>query len=300
MPHSHADVPHKPAAGPLGWRLLPLVVLTLWFIAAAVIRHLPLTGDYPVLARLGNPGENDPLEISQAALLGLGCLVCLWAMVRSGRRKADFCWWVLPAFICFFMCWREVELDERYFHAHAFSWNYLFSDTKHGTSMADRLLLGVPSLSLTLVVLWLTARRAGLLLRAIGQRHVRAGLLLFVGGIGIYLVAQVYDRAHGLSSEHGILLPGFRGHRDDFWEEALEVAGALAIFMGTVVWYRVRPTIPGTLAEARETLARRVPASTVSPQPADPASPPVGPECDPSAGGPAIPTPKRAAGPGTD
>lgn len=245
-----------PRRRPARW-LVPLCVLAGWFAVAAVIRirHLGASGA-PALA-VGSQVENRFVEIAQAALLGLACVLCLWAMVRGGRRNADFTWWIAPAFICFFMFWREIEIDERYFHAHAFSWNYLISSSHHDTAWTDRLILAVPSIFLTLVVAVLCLRHARLLLPSLTRRDLRVGLFLLAAGLALYLVAQVYDRGHGLLARHGISLPGFVSHRDDFWEETLELAGALAIFMGILDLVRRRPIIPGTLAKARTALAAR-------------------------------------------
>jgi len=237
--------------------IVPLCVLVIWLATATAIRiWFRSHGELPAPVK-GNQADGRVIEIAQATLLALACLACVWAMVRTGWRKADFYWWVAPAFICFFMCWREIEIDERYLGAHAFSWNYLISHSHHSTTTSQRLILGIPSLGLSLLVALLCIRHARMLLAALRQRHQRVGLVLFATGIGCYLLAQIYDRGHGLLSRHGIALPGFVAHRDDFWEEALELTGALAIFMAVVAWYRARPAIRGTVTEAREVLARR-------------------------------------------
>ena len=193
--------------------------------------------------------EHSLVELLQAAFLGAGCLVCLVAMARSGRRQADFYWWVAPAFICFFMFWREAEIDSDHLGMgeNAFTWKYLFEGHM---PIWKRLVLGVPSVSLALTVLVTCLKRLNLLLAALRRARVWSGSALFVAGIGLYLVAQVLDRANYLFHDFGISLWCVRMHRDDFWEEIVELAGAAAILMGVVESFLRRPLISGTLEEA--------------------------------------------------
>jgi len=235
------------AESPLRW-LVPLTVLVAIFLAATAVRmSAPL--DQPTDFK-----ESSPIEIAQAALHGLACLLCLVAMFRSGRRQADFYWWVAPAFITFFMFWREAEIDtDRLgFGENAFTWKYLFEGHM---PIWERLVLGVPSITLALTVLHVCRKRARLLLKTVERRHVRASVAFFLLGIGLYAVAQVFDRAHYLLDNYGIDLWGVRARRDDFWEEVLELAGAASIFMAVVEAFRRRPIIPGTLAEAERRVA---------------------------------------------
>jgi len=194
--------------------------------------------------------EDRLIETGQAVLLGVGCLLCLWAMVRG---RAGYWWWVAPAFICLFMCWREIELDQRYFRVHAFSWKYL-ADGR--TPVSERLLLGIPSLGLSLVVLVVCLANARRIVATARRRDLRVGVWLFVVGLGLYLVAAGYDRAWGWEQDYGLYLPGFRGHRDDFWEEWLELKGAVAVLMGVLDHFRRRKSVgaapPGTSVAAEE------------------------------------------------
>jgi hypothetical protein len=179
--------------------------------------------------------EGDFPQVLQAVLLGLGFVLCAWALARAGRAGGDWHWWVAPAFICFFMCWRETEIDEILWGENAFSWKYLWGDGED-LPVRIRWLLGVPSIALALTVLVICAGRARLLLATLRRRDLRIGVLLFVGGIGLYLVGQVYDKY----ADH---LPGIRVHRDDYWEEMIELAGAAAVLMGVLDGLVRRPII---------------------------------------------------------
>ena len=195
--------------------------------------------------------ESRPVEIAQAVILGVACVLCLVAMVRGG---AGWSWWVGPAFICFFMCWREAEIDGRYLRYHAFSWKYLVDSR---LSIYMRLLMGIPSLATALAVVVICMVRARRLLALLRRRELRVGIWLFAAGLGFYLVAQGYDRAWGWAQHYGVHLPGFAGHRDDFWEEWFELIGAAAILMGVLNHFRRRAAIgaappPDTPAAAEE------------------------------------------------
>lgn len=168
--------------------------------------------------------------------------MCLWAILCRGGRRGGYGWWVAPAFICFFMCWREIELDQRYFRVHAFSWKYLLDGR---TTIPERLLLGVPSLGISLVVLVVCLANARQIMATVKRRDLRVGVMLFAAGLGLYVVSQGYDRAWGWEQDYGLHLPGFRGHRDDFWEEWLELAGAASIFMGVLDHFRRRRMVEG-------------------------------------------------------
>ena len=122
-----------------------MVLFTILAVAAAV--RLSAPPDEPVDFK-----ESSPVEIAQAVLHGLACLLCVVAMVRSGRRRADFYWWVAPAFIAFFMFWREAEIDSDLLGLgeNAFTWKYLFEGHM---PIWKRLVLGVPSTSLAILVL---------------------------------------------------------------------------------------------------------------------------------------------------
>jgi len=235
---------------PLRW-LVPLAVLGAIFLVATAVR-MSAPPDATVDFK-----EESPIEIAQAALHGLACGLCLAAMIRSGRRQADFYWWVAPAFITFFMFWREAEIDSDWLGLgeNAFTWKYLFEGHM---PIWKRVVLGVPSITLALVVLHVCRKRARLLLKTVKCRHVRASVAFFVLGIGLYALAQVYDRAHYLLDDYGVALWGVRAHRDDFWEEVLELAGAAAIFMAVVEAFRRRPIIVGTLDEAERRAAPKV------------------------------------------
>jgi len=178
--------------------------------------------------------EDRAIEIAQAVLLGGAGVLCLVAMVR---RRAGYWWWVGPAFICLFMCWREVEVDDRYLGEHAFSWKYLFEAT---TPLPERLLLGIPSVGLSLAVLVVCLAKARRIIETLKRRDLRVGVLLFAAGLGLYMLAQAYDRAWGWSQKYSLYLPGFHGHRDDFWEEWFELIGAAAILMGVLNHFRRR------------------------------------------------------------
>ena len=196
--------------------------------------------------------EDRGVEIAQAVFLGGAGLLCLVAMVCC---RAGYWWWVGPAFICFFMCWREVEVDDRYLGEHAFSWKYLI---EAATPLEERLLLGVPSVGLALLVLVTCLVNVRPLLRTLRRRDLRVGVHLFALGVGFYLLAQVYDRAWGWVKAYSFYLPGFGGHRDDFWEEWFELIGAVAILMGVFDNFRRRDTIaaappPDAPAAAEET-----------------------------------------------
>lgn len=234
---------------PLRW-LAPLAILVAIFLVAMAVRW-SVPPDQPTDFK-----ESSPIEIAQAVLHGLACLLCLAAMIHIGRRQADFYWWVAPAFIAFFMFWREAELDSDLMGLgeNAFTWKYLFEGHM---PIWKRLVLGVPSITLALTVLHVCRKHAPLLLKTAERRHVRASVAFFVLGIGLYALAQVYDRAYYLFHDHGISVWGVRAHRDDFWEEVLELAGAAAIFMAVVEAFRRRPIIPGTLAEAERRIATK-------------------------------------------
>lgn len=181
--------------------------------------------------------EDRLVEVAQAVLLGGAGVLCLVAMVR---RRATYWWWVGPAFICLFMCWREVEIDGRYLRYHAFSWKYLVDSR---LSIYVRLLLGIPSVGLALLVLAICLVNVRPLLRTLRRCDLRVGVHLFALGVGLYLVAQGYDRAWGWAQHYGVHLPGFAGHRDDFWEEWFELMGAAAILMGVLDHFRRRDAI---------------------------------------------------------
>jgi hypothetical protein len=200
--------------------------------------------------------ESSLVEITQAVLHAAACLLCVTAMVRSGRRQADFYWWVAPSFITFFMFWREGEIDNDLLGLgeNAFSWKYLFEGHM---PIWKRLVLGIPSTALALTVLHVCLKHVRLLLKTAERRHVRVSVVLFALGIALYALAQVYDRAWYLLHEFGWGLWGVRAHRDDFWEETLELAGASAILLSVLDAYWHRPIIRGTLAEAERAVARR-------------------------------------------
>jgi len=237
----------------LRWAVPSLIVLGIF--AVAVFLRVRMGPD-----AIRDFKEDSLPEIGQAALLGLGCMLCLWAMIRSGRRRADFYWWIAPAFISFFMFWREAEIDSDWLGLgeNAFTWKYLFEGHM---PIWKRLVLGIPSTSLAIGVLVVCLKRVKLLAAALKRREVSVGVLLFAAGIGLYLVAQVFDRARYLLEEYGIEVWGVRAHRDDFWEEFLELAGAAAVFMGVLDHFRRRPVIPGALEEAEAALVASKKAS---------------------------------------
>jgi len=239
---AHAPALVREKASPARWLVPAMVLFTILAVAAAV--RLSAPPDEPVDFK-----ESSPVEIAQAVLHGLACLLCVVAMVRSGRRRADFYWWVAPAFIAFFMFWREAEIDSDLLGLgeNAFTWKYLFEGHM---PIWKRLVLGIPSTALAITTLVVCLRRLGLLLATVGRPHVRVTLVLFLLGIGLYAVAQVYDRAWYLLQEYEWDLWGVRGHRDDFWEEVLELAGAAAIAMSVFDAFLHRPIIPGWLAMA--------------------------------------------------
>ncbi len=226
---------------------VPFLILLVMLGAGEVIRTLVAE---ETARRI--QAEDRLVEIAQAVLLGGAAVLCLVAMVR---RRAGYWWWVGPAFICLFMCWREVEVDDRYLGNHAFSWKYLF---EAATPLPERLLLGIPSVGLALLVLAICLVNVRPLLRTLRRRDLRVGLLLFAAGLGLYLLAQVYDRAWGWVKAYSFYLPGFGCHRDDFWEEWLELMGAAAILMGVLDYFRRRKAIAAapptdTPAAAEET-----------------------------------------------
>lgn len=236
----------RTARGHARWAV-PLALIVAWFMAAVFLRAMMVGSGENCIATWRPSGESELLEICQSIMLGAALLLCISALTRSGPRRAEFYWWVVPGFICLFMFWREIEFEDHFIDAHAFSWKYLFDDE---LPLAGRLLLGIPTLTLSLTVLVVCLRHVRLLLTTIRRRDLRIGTLLFLAGLGFYLVAQVYDRAYGLATEHGIMLPGFLGHRDDFWEEATELAGAMAVLLGVIDHFIRRPIVAGTLAEA--------------------------------------------------
>ena len=225
-----------------------------WVVPLSILAAILLVAG---AARLSTPPdeptdfqESSPIEIAQAVLHGLACLLCLAAMVRSGRRQADFYWWVAPAFITFFMFWREAEIDSDILGLgeNAFTWKYLFEGHM---SIWKRLVLGIPSTALAITTLVVCLRHLRMLLETVKRPHVRVTVTLFLLGIGLYALAQVYDRSWYLMHERGWnLLWGIRAHRDDFWEETLELAGASAILMAVFDAFVHRPIITGPLAKA--------------------------------------------------
>lgn len=237
----------------LRWAVPSLIVLGIF--AVAVFLRVRMGPD-----AMRDFKEDSLPEIGQAVFLGLGCVLCLWAMMRSGRKRADFYWWITPAFISFFMFWREAEIDSDWLGLgeNAFTWKYLFEGHM---PIWKRLVLGIPSTSLAIGVLVVCLKRVKLLVAALKRREVSVGVLLFAVGIGLYLVAQVLDRANYLLREYGFRIWGVRAHRDDFWEEFLELAGAAAILMGVLDHFRHRPVISGALEEAEAALVAREKAS---------------------------------------
>ncbi len=231
------------------WRwAVPLGVILWLAVSSAVARLLvyPAAGwDY---------SEWDAPQIAQALFLAAGCGLGVAAMVASGTRRADFYWWVLSAFICFFMLWREIELDEALLGAHAFSWKYLWGG-RGNLPWANRLVLGVPSLALAAAVAWTVLRHGRLLVATARRPEVRVGLVLFVAGVVLYGIAQGCDKALGLAERHDVHVPGFRGGRDDFWEETIELAGAMCIFLGVLDTFLHRPAMPGPRAEVESSLS---------------------------------------------
>jgi len=240
---------------PTRW-ILPFVVpAAILFVAFAIRQTMPadMATDFT---------ESSLIEITQATLHGVACLLCVIALVRSGRQKADFYWWVAPAFITFFMFWREAGIDSDILGLgeNAFSWKYIFEGHM---PIWKRLVLGIPSITLALTTLHVCRKHIRLLLKTVERRHVRLSVALFALGIGLYAVAQVYDRAWYFGREFGWNVWGFRAHRDDFWEECLELAGASAILLSVVdaVWHR--PIIRGTVAEAERAVAGQAEASSL-------------------------------------
>jgi len=224
-------------------RVVPLSILAVILLVATAVR-LSAPPDEPMDFK-----ESSAVEIAQAVLHGLACLLCVVAMLGSGRRRADCYWWVAPAFITFFMFWREAEIDSDILGLgeNAFTWKYLFEGHM---PIWKRLVLGIPSTALALTTLVVCLRHLRLLLETVKRPHVRVSVGLFLLGIGLYAVAQVYDRAWYLLTEYGWDLWGVRAHRDDFWEEILELAGAAAILMSVVDAFLHRPIIAGPLATA--------------------------------------------------
>ncbi len=223
--------------------VVPLSILAGILLVATAVRFL-VTPEQPTDFK-----ESSPVEIAQAAFHALSCLLCLAAMVRSGRRQADFYWWVAPAFITFFMFWREAEIDSDWLGLgeNAFTWKYLFEGHM---PIWKRLLLGIPSTALAITTLVVCLRHLPLLLETVRRPHVRVTVVLFLVGIGLYALAQFYDRAGYLLDEYGWDLCGVRAYRDDFWEETLELAGAAALLMSVFDAFIHRPIIPGWLATA--------------------------------------------------
>jgi len=222
---------------------VPLAIVSAIFLVATAVRFL-FTPEQPTDFK-----ESSPIEIAQAVLHGLACLLCLVAMVRSGRRQADFYWWVAPAFITFFMFWREAEIDSDWLGLgeNAFTWKYLFEGHM---PIWKRLVLGVPSTALAITTLVVCLRHLRLLVETVRRPHVRVTVGLFLLGIGLYALAQFYDKAAYLLEEYEWDLWGVRAHRDDFWEETMELAGAAAILLGVLDAFLHRPIIPGPLAKA--------------------------------------------------
>jgi len=223
--------------------IVPLAILTAILLVAGALRF-SAPPEEPTDFK-----ESSPIEIAQAVLHGLSCLLCLTAMVRSGRRQADFYWWVAPAFVTFFMFWREAEIDSDLLGLgeNAFTWKYLFEGHM---PIWKRLLLGIPSTALALTTLVVCLRHLQLLGETLKRPHVRITVTLFALGIGLYALAQFYDKAWYLLQEHGWNLWGVRAHRDDFWEETMELAGAAALLMSVFDAFVHRPIIPGALAKA--------------------------------------------------
>ncbi|MFO8012734.1 MAG: hypothetical protein R6X20_05440 [Phycisphaerae bacterium] len=223
--------------------IVPLSMLAAIFLVATGVRFLA-TPEQPTDFK-----ESSPVEIAQAVLHALACLLCVAAMVRSGRRQADFYWWVAPAFITFFMFWREAEIDSDLLGLgeNAFTWKYLFEGHM---PIWKRLVLGIPSTALAITTLVVCLRHLPLLVETAKKPHVRVTLALFALGIGLYALAQVYDKAAYLQEEYGWDLCGVRAYRDDFWEETMELAGAAAILMSVLDAFRHRPIIPGPVAKA--------------------------------------------------
>jgi hypothetical protein len=235
---------------PWTWRL-PAAIAAAVLVAASFVRAY--VGD-AAIERLWD--EDRPVELAQAALLGAAMLLSVYVMVRNGPRRAEFPWWLMPAFITFFMCWRELDLDSRTLGENAFSWKYLWGGGRD-LPIRNRLILGIPSLALAGTVGALLARDIRLLWRTVWRKDLRPGIATFLAGIGIYLLAQLYDKAGKLQQEHGLWLPGFEGHRDDFWEEALELAGAALIFMAVLGHFLRRPLVPGSVRPYRALLSRQ-------------------------------------------
>ena len=161
----------------------------------------------------------------QAGVLGLALGMTVLALHSAAGEERTF--WIFFVAFAFFFFWRELDLDQEFFEDRMFSWAYLFRDS---VSVKKKIILGVPSITLTLVWGGYLVWQASTIVRVVRQRLHVATLLWGGLTLGCFGLAQIWDKATAFQRDWGIRIYD-RATKDPYIEEAFELLGAVAFVL---------------------------------------------------------------------
>ena len=161
----------------------------------------------------------------QAGVLGLALTLSLLSLWRAEGEGRAF--WIFVLGFAFFFFGRELDLDQEFFEDRMFSWAYLFRDS---VPLSSKIILGLPSLGLSLTWGSYVAWRAPTLVAAARQRSRAASVVWSALTLACFGLAQVWDKTTAFQRDWGIEVCD-RATKDPYIEEALELLGGVAFVL---------------------------------------------------------------------
>ena len=167
--------------------------------------------------------EFGSLQLCQNFILLIALIISFKWVLKNDSPHA------LGAFflgLCFFLFWRELDIDKEIFSARMFSWNYLYDDDLSFIEKAGLFLT-----SLTLIFTWIRMMyvRRSYIKKEFNEFIKSKAFWWLVMAIGVLAVAQLWDKADSVQRNFGITIP-VEGN-DPFPEEMMElIGGTLLMF----------------------------------------------------------------------
>jgi|GEM_PF-3499361 len=178
--------------------------------------------------------ELGPLQLAQAAVLTLACLLLVVRLSRRGLRNPASPALAVLATLLFAFAWREIEIDNELWNVHAFSWKYLWSKDVPWTVKCG---LGIPSLGLVIALTTYLLRTGPQRLLASLSQVCRQGVCLLLVGIAAMGIGQLWDKGRTIAKHCGIdhfMHSELETSPNPLPEETLELVGELLLLFAAL------------------------------------------------------------------